>query len=37
MTENPVGKTKDVGWQIGVSRTVAVDIGSGWSHRSKTI
>ncbi len=23
---SPVGKTKDAGWQIGVSRTIAVDV-----------
>ena len=32
MTENPVGKTKDVGWQIGVSRTIAVDVPAAWSY-----
>ena len=30
MNERPVGKTKDVGWQIGVSRTIPVDLGSAW-------
>ncbi len=30
MSERPVGKTKDAGWQIGVSRTIAVDLDTVW-------
>jgi uncharacterized protein YndB with AHSA1/START domain len=32
MTERPVGKTKDVGWQIGVSRTILVDFDTAWRY-----
>lgn len=32
MTSRPVGKTKDAGWQIGVSRTVAVDLDEAWEY-----
>ena len=28
--ERPVGLTKDVGWQIGVSRTVPIPLEQGW-------
>lgn len=28
----PVGKTKDAGWQIGVSRTVPVPLDEAWSR-----
>lgn len=28
----PVGKTKDAGWQIGVSRTIAVDLDTAWDY-----
>ena len=30
MSAPPVGKTKDAGWQIGVSRTVAHDLDAVW-------
>lgn len=30
MKPRPVGKTKNAGWQIGVSRTIAVDIDTAW-------
>jgi len=30
MTESPVGKTKDAGWEIGVSRTLPVPINEVW-------
>ena len=29
---SPVGKTKDVGWQIGVSRTIPVDVADAWEY-----
>ena len=29
--ERPTGLTKDVGWQVGVSRTVPVDLDSAWA------
>lgn len=32
MTERPVGKTKDAGWQIGFSRTIQADIGDVWHY-----
>jgi uncharacterized protein YndB with AHSA1/START domain len=32
MTESPVGRTKDAGWQIGVSRTVHADIDEVWDY-----
>ncbi len=32
MTTSPVGKTKDAGWQIGVSRTVRVDLDDVWDY-----
>lgn len=31
MNEKPIGKTQDVGWQIGVSRTIAVDLDTAWT------
>ncbi|MDY7100597.1 MAG: SRPBCC domain-containing protein [Actinomycetota bacterium] len=30
MEQRPVGLTRDAGWQIGVSRTVAADLGAVW-------
>ena len=30
MTKSPVGRTKDAGWQIGVSRTVHADLDDVW-------
>lgn len=32
MRPKPVGKTKDAGWQIGVSRTIAVDLDTAWDY-----
>ncbi|MGB5759801.1 MAG: SRPBCC domain-containing protein [Acidimicrobiales bacterium] len=32
MSERPVGKTRDAGWQIGVSRTIAVDLDTAWEY-----
>lgn len=32
MSERPVGKTRDVGWQIGVSRTIPVDLDTTWEY-----
>lgn len=32
MERRPVGKTKDAGWQIGVSRTVRVELDDVWDH-----
>ena len=32
MNTTPVGKTKDAGWQIGVSRTVNADLDVVWSY-----
>lgn len=32
MSERPVGQTKDVGWQIGVSRTMPVDRDTAWAY-----
>lgn len=32
MNEAPVGKTKDAGWQIGVSRTMPVDVEAAWEY-----
>jgi uncharacterized protein YndB with AHSA1/START domain len=32
VTERPIGKTKDAGWQIGLSRTIPVDIGEVWRY-----
>lgn len=32
MNERPVGRTKDVGWQIGVSRTILVDLDTAWRY-----
>lgn len=32
MNETPVGKTKDAGWQIGVSRTVSAELDSVWTY-----
>ena len=32
MSERPVGKTKDAGWQIGVSRTIAVGLDAVWEY-----
>jgi len=32
MSETPVGKTRDAGWQIGVSRTLPVDLHTLWDH-----
>ena len=31
-TERPTGLTKDAGWQVGVSRTVPVDIDLAWAR-----
>jgi uncharacterized protein YndB with AHSA1/START domain len=30
MSESPVGLTKDAGWEIGVSRTLPVDLEDAW-------
>ncbi len=30
MTERPVGLTRDAGWQIGVSRTLPIDLETAW-------
>lgn len=32
MATSPVGKTRDAGWQIGVSRSIAVDLDTLWSY-----
>lgn len=32
----PVGKTRDAGWQIGVSRTIAVDLETAWAYLTST-
>ncbi len=32
MTASPVGRTRDAGWQIGVSRSIAADLDSVWSY-----
>ncbi|MEM9133972.1 MAG: SRPBCC domain-containing protein [Actinomycetota bacterium] len=32
MPTRPVGKTRDAGWQIGVSRSIAVDLETVWHH-----
>ncbi len=32
VSTGPVGKTRDAGWQIGVSRTIAVDVETAWSY-----
>lgn len=32
MESRPVGKTRDVGWQIGVSRTLDADVDTVWSY-----
>lgn len=32
MRSSPTGKTKDAGWQIGVSRTVKADVDEVWSY-----
>jgi uncharacterized protein YndB with AHSA1/START domain len=32
MTPRPTGRTKDAGWQIGVSRTIAVDLDTAWDY-----
>lgn len=31
MTDAPVGLTRDAGWQIGVSRTLALDVDAAWA------
>jgi uncharacterized protein YndB with AHSA1/START domain len=36
MNEASVGKTKGAGWQIGVSRTVPVDLDDVWSYLIST-
>jgi uncharacterized protein YndB with AHSA1/START domain len=36
MTTSPVGKTKDAGWQIGVSRTVPADLDAVWDYLVST-
>jgi len=36
MSERQVGRTRDVGWQIGVSRTIAVDIDTAWEYLIST-
>ncbi len=36
MTERPVGRTKDAGWEIGVSRTVARPIKQVWEFLTST-
>lgn len=33
---SPVGKTRDAGWQIGVSRSIAVDLETLWSYLVST-
>ncbi len=32
MNESTVGRTKDAGWQIGVSRTIPVDLDEVWDY-----
>lgn len=32
MTERPVGRTSDAGWQIGVARTIRVGIDTAWDY-----
>lgn len=32
MAANPVGKTRDAGWQIGVSRSIAADVETVWEY-----
>lgn len=32
MKKRPTGKTKDAGWQIGVSRTIAADLDTAWDY-----
>ena len=32
MNKRPVGRTRDAGWQIGVSRTIHVDIETAWNY-----
>ena len=32
MRQRQVGKTKDAGWQIGVSRTIGVDLETAWDY-----
>ena len=32
MTTTPVGKTKDAGWQIGLSRTMPVELDEAWAY-----
>lgn len=34
--QSPVGKTKDVGWQISLSHTIASDLDDGWSSLMST-
>lgn len=36
MKKSPVGKTKDAGWQIGVSRTVHADLDEVWNYLMST-
>ncbi len=32
MAARPVGRTRDAGWQIGVSRTIGVDVDTAWKY-----
>ena len=32
MTEDPIGLTRDAGWQIGVARTMPVDLDDAWAY-----
>jgi uncharacterized protein YndB with AHSA1/START domain len=32
MSERPTGRTRDAGWQIGVSRTLPVDLDTAWGY-----
>ena len=37
MTERPVGRTRDVGWEIGVSRTVPFPIDDVWDFLTSAV
>ena len=32
ITTRPTGLTKDAGWQVGVSRTLPIDVGAAWDY-----
>jgi len=36
MNDSTIGRTKDAGWQIGVSRTIPVDLDDVWSYLIST-